>query len=219
MSELLTQCGGTIDLAVRGMLAGDRRLLERAHRSVSDLRESTARKELLFVRVLKRVRPDDGEPLLDHLETLACEQDMFQSVATIVDAARTHVLNAHERPSEDTAALLEQVNACQQDVVSHYAGAWRALQPPGPDGARVEDLIVLLERTTRSAVSDLYTNVRPVKNTTLVVTLLTEMADFAREMQRAERLWNSAFMALAAQREREEAAARGTGPAETPEPT
>lgn len=53
------------------------------------------------------------------------------------------------------------------------------------------DLDELWDYTTRNAVDDLYSNVRPVKFTTLLLMLLTEFADFVRELERARKLWDN----------------------------
>jgi hypothetical protein len=195
MSELLGECSETVELAIEGLIRGDRAQLDRALQQVDELKASAGRKELVFVRVLKRVRPGFNSHLLEHLETLACQQDLFQSTQTIVDTARTHVLNSHERPSESTAELLRRFDARQREITATYAASWGSLRPPGPEEEHLEDLMELLRRCTASAVADLYDNVRPVKNSTLMLTLLTELADYVREMYRAQRLWGSARLA------------------------
>jgi len=192
MHELLQECARAVNLAVRCLLDGDRRPGEQAEREVVRLKESSARKELVFVRVLKRIQPPMNGDLLSQLEILACEQDLYQSVATIVDAARTHVLNAHERPTAETARWLERFNDLQREAVTAFADDWKNGEADREGDYRIADLFELLERATAAAVGDLHGGVRPVKNTTLVLTLLTELADFVREMERARSLMRSA---------------------------
>jgi hypothetical protein len=55
----------------------------------------------------------------------------------------------------------------------------------------LKDLEELLTHSTRSAVDDLYSSVRPIKFTTLLLTLLTEFADYVRELERARNLWDN----------------------------
>ena len=60
------------------------------------------------------------------------------------------------------------------------------------EAARVETLEQQLRTVTRSAIDDLYSGARPVKNTTLVLTLLTELVDFVHEISRSRELWGHA---------------------------
>jgi phosphate/sulfate permease len=196
MSDLLEQCSRAVELAISALLQGDRALLDQAGRQVALVRDSAARKELQFVRVLKKVKPQLEGDMLDVLETLACQQDLFQSVETVAEAARTHILNAHERPCQGTVELLEAFNRQQRATVSGYARHWAQLQAPGPDAAAAETLLTMLRSIAAAAVRDLYGELRPVKNTTLVLTLVTELADFVREVQRARTLWAQAYTSM-----------------------
>lgn len=196
MSELLEECSAATDHAIRALVSGNRRPLEAAVDAVRALEDSSARKTLVFVRVLKRTHPDPDGRLLDQLEILACQQDLYQSIRTIVDAVSTHILNAHERPTAETVRQLEAFNAVQKEAVAAFAARWRPGASPTADPLalardRIPELLELLELATRSAISDLYGKERPVKNTTLVLTLLTELADLVREMERARQLMHS----------------------------
>ena len=64
MSDVLTECSHCVQLAIDGLLAGDRRQLDHAWRRSGDLKQSMERKELVFVRVLKRVKPEVDDHLL-----------------------------------------------------------------------------------------------------------------------------------------------------------
>lgn len=195
MSELLEECSVAVDLSIRALLSGSRKPLERAVRAVAQVSDSSARKELVFVRVLKRVHPASNGDLLDQLEILACQQDLYQSTQTIVDTTGTHILNAHERPTAETSAWLERFNAVQRAAIAAFAADWKNGMSDREADYQIRELFEVLEGATRSAVSDLYGKDRPVKNTTLVLTLVTELADFVREMERARGLMLSAALA------------------------
>ncbi|MEE4173899.1 MAG: inorganic phosphate transporter [Xanthomonadales bacterium] len=189
MNELLGECARSVEHALLALTRGDRKHLERARQSVEEIAESSKRKELVFVRVLKRVRPEADEGFLAQLETLACEQDLFQSIQTIVDTVEAHVLNAHERPTSETTSTLERYLDSQRVAVALMAESWDRGKPADREAVEVlGELMAMLEAATRQAVADLYHGSRPVKNTTLVLTVLTELADFVREMERADRL-------------------------------
>lgn len=189
MHELLGECARSIEHALLALTRGDRKHLEQARQSAEDIAESSTRKELVFVRVLKRVQPTADAGFLAQLETLACEQDLFQSIQTIVDTVEAHVLNAHERPTPDTTATLDAYLEAQRLAVAHMADAWSQGNPDDRETTEsLEALMAIVETATRAAVEDLYDGTRPVKNTTLVLTVLTELADFVREMERAGQL-------------------------------
>lgn len=191
MHDLLRECSHTVDLALRGLMNGDRRQADLAWRELSQLRESSERKELVFVRVLKRTRPESNHCMQEHLEILACQQDLFQSVDTIVEKTRTHILNAHERPTEAAAQWLLRFNELQIKAVEAFALDWQEGPGNSDTNYAIADLSELLKRATNEVVENLYDGVRPVKNTTLVLTLITELTDFLREMERARRLMRS----------------------------
>ena len=194
MHELLSECAGAVEHALLALTRGDRKHLEQSRRALDVIAESSARKELVFVRVLKRVRPKENRFFLAQLETLACQQDLFQSIQTIVATVEAHVLNAHERPTTETTAALQHFLEAQRDVVPFMADAWndgRAVEDG--EAAMLADLMERLEAATHAAISDLYDGSRPIKNTTLVLTVLTELADFVREMGRASRLMTPAI--------------------------
>ena len=191
MSELLKECSNCADLAIRGLLDGDRALLDLAQREIDDLQKSCERKELIFVRVLKRVQPEVDGRLLGHLEALACQQDLYQTVDTIVQTARQHVLNAHEHLTPEILQTLRKFNDTQREVVRLQVAEWETSRENRNISLYLKDLEELLVYSTRSAVDDLYSNVRPVKFTTLLLTLLTEFADFVREVERARNLWDN----------------------------
>jgi phosphate/sulfate permease len=191
MSELLKECSDCADLAIRGLLEGNRESLDLARRQIGDLQKSCERKELIFVRVLKRVQPQVDDRLLGHLEALACQQDLYQTVDTIVYTARQHVLNAHEQLTPDIRETLRRFNDIQCEMVRLQMFEWET----GKDDPAITDLLKdleeLLTHSTRSAVDDLYSSVRPIKFTTLLLTLLTEFADYVRELERARNLWDN----------------------------
>jgi hypothetical protein len=191
MSDLFQECSHCVDLSIHGLLNGDRNLLKEADSRINDVQQSCRRKELTFVRVLKRVRPDIDDRLLGHLEVLACQQDLFQSVSVIVNTARSHVLNAHEHLTDSPSESLRRFNELQGKAVEAQIKAWRT----GSQDVKVTNYIgrldELLTEATRAAVDDLYSNLRPVKFTTLLLTLLTELADYVREIERAHGLWSN----------------------------
>jgi phosphate/sulfate permease len=191
MSGLLQACASCVDMSIRGLIEGDRKLLDQAHKQTAELKLGMARKELLFVRVLKRVKPDVDDDLLGHLEILACQQDLFQTVETIADNARNHVLNAHEALTDDLKEKLEKFNAQQLKTVKRQIKCWETLKTEDAKVARHQDkLDVLLTKATKEAVSDLYRGRRPIKFTTLLLTMLTELADYDRELERSRTLWD-----------------------------
>ena len=191
MSDVLTECSHCVQLAIDGLLAGDRRQLDHAWRRTGDLKQSMERKELVFVRVLKRVKPEVDDHLLGHLEILACQQDLYQTVETIVENARNHVRNAHEHLTDDIKDILRRFNEVQAEIVRIQVNRWKTRQPDGMLAELQNNLDTLLTQATRDVVGDLYGNVRPVKFTTLLLTMLTELADFDRELERSRNLWNS----------------------------
>lgn len=191
MSDLLKACSACVDLSIRGLLAGDRALLSQADSQINDVLQSCRRKELTFVRVLKRVQPNVDDRLLGHLEVLACQQDLYQSVAVIVSTARSHVLNAHEHLTDEIGQSLERFNEIQRKTVEAKISHWASGREDGRIADLIRELDQLLTKATRAAVADLYGDVRPVKFTTLILTLLTELADFVREIERAHGLWDN----------------------------
>ena len=213
MAELLRESSVAVDLAIRALVRGERKPLDKAVRAVGEMSASSARKELVFVRVRKRSQPEAAGNLLAQLETLACEQDLYQSVDTIVEAARTHILNAHEKPTEETGSWLLRFNDLQREAIEAFSRDWATDNGVATDGYRIEELFALLERATRAAIDDLYEKRRPVKNTTLVLTMLTELADFVREMERARNLMRVATQVVEAQ-----ASDGARGPRGLPEP-
>lgn len=191
MSELLKECSDCADLAIRGLLEGDRDSLDLARRQIGDLQQSCERKELIFVRVLKRVQPEVDGRLLGHLEALACQQDLFQTVETIVSTARQHVLNAHEQLTPETRQTLRKFNEIQREMVKLQMSEWESGRGDPNISTLLRDLEELLTYSTHSAVDDLYSSVRPIKFTTLLLTLLTEFSDYVRELERARNLWDN----------------------------
>ena len=191
MSNLLKECSGSVDLSISGLLEKDRGLLDEAASRIQDVKKSSERKELTFVRVLKRVQPEMDGRVLGHLEALACQHDLYKAVERIVETTRQHVLNAHEHLTPMSRDQLREFNEAQRDAVALQIAAWDSGDDDGSITRRLDRLNRLLAESTRSAVSDLYTDVRPVKFTTLLLTLLTELADFVREVERACDLWRN----------------------------
>ena len=191
MSELLKECSDCADLAIRGLLDGDRESLEFARRQVGNLQKSCERKELIFVRVLKRVQPEVDGRLLGLLEALACQQDLFQTVENIVYTARQHVLNAHEQLTPETRQTLHKFNEIQCELVKLQISEWASGRDNPNISTFLKDLEELLTHSTHSAVDDLYSSVRPIKFTTLLLTMLTEFTDYVRELERARKLWDN----------------------------
>ena len=190
LSGLLQECSDCLDLTIQGLLGRDRKLLERAGQRMSELKDSYVRKEMYFVRMLKQSKPDVDSVLMDHMRILSCQQDLFQSVQTIVESARTHVLGEHGRLTEETQELLQQFNVSQRQLAEIQADAWSSPAEQEKVSSRLEEIRQLLTESIRSVVNDLYGGVRPVNFTTLVLTLLTELEDFARAFSRARGLWN-----------------------------
>ena len=191
MSDLLKACSDCVDLSIRGLLNGDRTLLSQAESQIRDVQQSCRGKELTFVRVLKRVQPNVDDHLLGHLEVLACQQDLYQSVAVIVSTTRNLVLNAHEHLTDGSSRSLQRFNEIQRKAVVAKISHWASGQEHDQIADLIRELDRLLTDTTRAAVGELYGNVRPVMFTTLVLTLLTELADFVREIERAHALWDN----------------------------
>lgn len=189
LAGLLKDCSACVDLAIRGLLEHDRSILNRADSQIRDVMQTCRRKELTFVRVLKRVQPEVDGRLLGHLQILACQQDFFRSVEMIVQTARVHVLNAHEPLTGSTRKVLERFNESQRRTVELQLAAWEATRDDSRIPTCLAELDAILSQVTRDAVGDLYGNVRPVKFTTLLLTLLTEMADYVSEIKRANDLW------------------------------
>ena len=141
--------------------------------------------------MLKRVQPEVDGRLLGHLEALACQQDLFQTVETIVSTARQHVLNAHEQLTPETRQTLRKFNEIQREMVKLQMSEWESGRGDPNISTLLRDLEELLTYSTHSAVDDLYSSVRPIKFTTLLLTLLTEFSDYVRELERARNLWDN----------------------------
>jgi len=190
VSDLLQECSKCVDLCIRGLLDGKRKRLDKAYKRAASLGESMSEKELTFVRVLKRVQPDVDNRLLGHLELMACQQDLFQSVSKIVDNARNHVLNVHESLTDELKEILTEFNKEQIETTRLQIESWKNEKRNPAIAKHQAALEELHDRATRTVVSDLYNEVRPVKFTTLLLAMLTELADYDRELKRARTLWN-----------------------------
>jgi phosphate/sulfate permease len=190
VSDLLKECSRCVDLSIRGLLDGKRKRLDKAHKRAARLGEDMSEKELTLVRVLKRVKPDVDNRLLGHLELMACQQDLFQSVSKIVENARNHVLNVHESLTDELSDILAEFNTEQIETAHLQIQSWdNSKRNPAiaQHQAALEDL---LDRATRTVIADLYSDVRPIKFTTLLLAMLTELADYDRELERARTLWD-----------------------------
>lgn len=190
MSEVLLECSDCVDLAIQGLLNSDQKLLEKARRRSGDLEKNCSQKELLYVRVLKRVQPDIDHGLLGHVEILACQQDLFDSVGSVVENARNHLLNAHDGLTDDLTQLLAQINEKQRQIVALQVAAWQSHTDDRQVSEQLSTVNELLGDATRTVVNDLYQDVRPVKSTTLVLTMLVELTDFVRDLDRSRHLCN-----------------------------
>jgi len=190
MSELLEQCSETLDLAIRGLLDNNRVTLELATKSSADLKRSCARKELIFVRVMKRVKPDVDDQLLGSLEALACQQDFYQSVSTVVDTVSSHILNSHERLTPRIRDLLVRFNEQQAGMIKSQVRLWEEGQLDEELDHHIRSLERILSKASEITVQELYDDIRPVKYTTLMLTLLTELQDIVRELDRARLIWD-----------------------------
>jgi hypothetical protein len=188
VSEVLSTCSDSVAESIHGLLEGDRGLLDRARKRIDDLEPNLARKELVFVRVLKRVRPEIDDRLLGHLEILACQQDLYQTVDTIVEMASNHVFNAHAGLTPEVAERLGEFNHVQKDAVDQHVASWRENRSSDRIADDLASLERLLTQVTEMTVGNLYQKVRPVKFTTLLLTILTELADFVRELDRLNQL-------------------------------
>ena len=126
------------------------------------------------------------------LEALAELEDEGRVRAALATALLGYGAAELDRLGRDEMrTFLERFNEIQRKTVDAKISFWST----GRDDTRIEgyvaDMDELLTRATRAAVSDLYDNVRPVKFTTLMLTLLTEMADYVREIERAHSLWDN----------------------------
>ena len=175
-------------MAIGGLLSGERKALDKARFHVCQLRENSARKELTFVRIISRVKPDFDGNMISQLETLACQQGLFNSVETVVETARTHVLNSHERPSGAVTGLLRKFDQMQATLIRAFAEDLGSANPSLHINGELDELMGVLEDASRQVLSELYSKERQVKNTTLLLILLTELTDFVREMHRAGKL-------------------------------
>ena len=128
--------------------------------------------------------------LLGHFEILACQQDLCQTVASIVDNARDHVLNVHENLTEELKLNLEQFNHEQIETTRLQIESWEGGKRNLFISRHQHRMNELLTKAKRSVVRDLYGDVRPVKFTTLLLTMLTELTDYDRELGRARGLWD-----------------------------
>jgi phosphate/sulfate permease len=191
MCTLLIQSSKCVDLAIRGLLDGKRKRLDKAHKRAVKLTDAMSDKELDFVRVLNRVQPEVDNRLLGHFEILACQQDLSHTVATIVENARDHVLNVHENLTEELKLTLEQFNHEQIETARLQVESWEDGKVNLFISRHQHRLNELLTKAKRLVVRDLYNDVRPVKFTTLLLTMLTELSDFDRELGRARSLWDS----------------------------
>lgn len=190
MGELLRQSSKCLDLAIRGLLDGKRKRLDKAHKRASKLTDAMTDKELDFVRVINRVQPEVDNRLLGHFEILACQQDLCQTVASIVDNARDHVLNVHENLTDELKLTLEQFNHEQIETTRLQIESWEEGKRNLFISKHQHRMNELLTKAKRSVVRDLYSDVRPVKFTTLLLTMLTELTDYDRELGRARSLWD-----------------------------
>jgi hypothetical protein len=189
MAGLMQECSSCLDLALRGLIQADEKLLRQTTGRIEELRISCASKELNFVRILKKLQPDIDHDLIGRLKLLSCQQDLFQSVQTIVDAAKVHVLDGHGELTEQTRDILAQFNVLQRQVIQLQEEAWKTADNHGEVRQGVERLHRMLSESIQAVVDDLYGGVRPVSFTTLLLTLLTELQDFATELDRASMLW------------------------------
>jgi len=190
LDDLLKECSECLDLSLRGLLKLDDKLLKQARERIAELSSSCGTKEKSFVLILKQLRPDINGELLGRMKLLSCQQDLFQSMQTIVNATSQHVLDAHGQLTDETGALLLRFNALQRETVQLQEEAWQSADKRQEVGQRLLQLHGLLNDSIQAAVKDLYDGVRPVSFTTLLLTLLTELQDFAREIDRARTLWS-----------------------------
>jgi phosphate/sulfate permease len=188
LSGLLQAGSEIIDLALRGLIARDWRSVERARDGLTDLKALCGRKELSFVRLMKRLQPTADETLAAHLRVLACQQDFYQTVQTVVEIARSHVVNSHEPLSADIHERLGEFNVLQRSAIEAQVRAWDGDGDPAGVESQLRMLDDMLHDLTRKAVGDLYADRRPVKHTALLLTLASELGDIVRELERAHLL-------------------------------
>ncbi len=200
MAELLEAGAETLDLALQGRIECDGRRVKRAHRAIGGLSALCVSKELSFVRLMKQDRPVGDVAVGPHLEALACQQDFYQSVRMVVEIARSHVLNSHDPLTAAARERLGEINRSLKESVDTKVLAWAGNARDAEVSSGLDRLNALIDAFTHCMVEDLYAEERPVKYTTLQLTLAAELSDIVRELQRARVLWSGFFAEAAAAR-------------------
>lgn len=180
-NDLLERNGDLLDRTLAVLLDRSRKRAKRLKKALKQDADLTRDTENRFVRRLNRMRPKIEPWLLNQLDVLAIERDLLQSVSTLIELTREHVLNEHHPPSPRVAESLSKLRTQFRTAFGELAaGSGRDMKSTVLRGIDTE-----IDRLTEQVLEDLYDGANSPRNTSIMLGIALEMRDFNRELQRA----------------------------------